>query len=85
MIDRIKNRRDIIYEVRVDGRAYTFTQGNDAVDFAWNLARHINKKSWESELPEIDIKLVLLEEEIIETEEKLELRCDEVLEKECEA
>ena len=62
------------------------------MDFARVASRHILKKSWESELPEIGVKIVTTQEEPKPAEEPAELdepwkgpRCDEQLEKECEA
>lgn len=78
--------RDFYYEVWIDGRVYKFLNGLDAMDFAKVASRHITKKSWESELPEIGVKIITVPEEpevVKEPEE--ELHCDEQLEKECEA
>lgn len=84
--------RDFYYEVWIDGRVYKFLNGLDAMDFAKVASRHITKKSWESEIPEIGVKIVTTQEEPEEPEvvEDLEEpwkgpRCDEQLEKECEA
>lgn len=78
--------RDFYYEVWIDGRVYKFLNGLDAMDFAKVASRHITKKSWESELPGISVKIIAVPEEpevVKEPEE--EIRCDEQLEKECEA
>lgn len=72
--------RETTYTVIVDGRYYSFGSGAAALEFAHLAARHILKKSWEKELPEITIKIVPVEEP-----EEEELHCDEELEKECEA
>ncbi len=79
------DNREFSYEVWIDGRTYKFSNGIDAMDFARVASRHILKKSWESEIPEIDVKIVTTQEEPEEPEVVEELHCDEQLEKECEA
>ena len=72
------------YYVKIDGRVFEFTEGESAMDFAETALFTITKKSWETEAPDIEIRLELEEEEPEEEPEE-ELRCDEELEKECEA
>lgn len=79
------DNREFSYEVWIDGRNYKFSNGIDAMDFARVASRHILKKSWESEIPEIGVKIVTTQEEPEEPEVVEEIRCDEQLEKECEA
>ena len=73
--------RETTYTVIVDGRYYSFGSGAAALEFAHLAARHILKRSWEKDLPEITIKIVPVEPE----PEEEELRCDEELERVCEA
>ena len=75
--------RDLKYIVIVDSRCFEFISARTALDFAQMATRQMIKKSWEAELPEVILKVVPVEEEPEEPEE--ELRCDEELEKECEA
>ena len=73
--------RTMVFNVKIDGRIYSFYSGVAALDFLVTAARSITQKSWESELPDLGIVLDIKEKE--EPEE--ELHCDEELEKECEA
>lgn len=76
------DNREFSYEVWIDGRTYKFSNGIDAMDFAGVASRHILKKSWEREIPEIGVMIVTTQEEPEVVEE---IHCDEQLEKECEA
>lgn len=71
------------YYVKIDGRVFEFTEGESAMEFAESALFTITKKSWETEAPDIEIRLALEEEEPEEPEE--EVTCDEKLEEECEA
>ena len=75
------------YYVKIDGRVFKFTESDSAMDFAEMALFTMTKKSWETEAPDIEIRLALEEEEPEEPapEEEEEIRCDEKLEKECEA
>lgn len=73
--------RTMVFNVKIDGRTFSFYSGVEALDFLVTAARAITKKSWESEIPDLGIVLDIKEPE--EPEE--EIRCDEQLEKECEA
>lgn len=75
--------RNLVFNVKIDGRTYTFRSGVTALDFLVTAARAITQKSWESELPDLGIVLNIEEQEEPKPEE--ELHCDEQLEKECEA
>lgn len=75
--------RTMVFNVRIDGRTFSFYSGVDALDFMTTAARAIVKKPWERELPDLGIVLDIVEPQ--EPEEPEELRCDEKLEKECEA
>lgn len=75
--------RDTTYTVIIDSRFYEFGSGAAALEFAHLAARHMTKKSWETELPDVMIKIVPVEPEEIEAEEPAEDL--EQLEKECEA
>lgn len=85
--------RTMIFNVKIDGRTFSFYSGVEAQDFLVTAARSISKKSWESELPGLGIELVIKDQEEpkpAEESEELEEpwkgpRCDEQLEKECEA
>lgn len=79
------NNRDFSYEVWIDGRNYKFSNGIDAMDFARVASRHILKKSWETEIPEIGVKIVTTQEEPEDPEEEPKPEDLEQLEKECEA
>lgn len=74
------------YYVKIDGRVFEFTEGDSAMEFAESALFTITKKSWETEAPDIEIRLALEEEEpeVVEEPEE-EIRCNEQLEKECEA
>ena len=82
--------RTMVFNVKIDGRTFTFYSGVEALDFLVAAARAITKKSWESGVPDLGIVLDIKEEEPKPEEEELEEpwkgpRCDEQLEKECEA
>lgn len=79
--------RTMVFNVKIDGRTFTFYSGMEALDFLVTAARAITKKSWESEIPDLGIVLDIKEpEEPVPGEEpEEEIRCDEQLEKECEA
>lgn len=79
--------RTMVFNVKIDGRTFTFYWGAEALDFLVTAARAITKKSWESEFPNLGIVLDIKEqEEPVQAEEpEEEIRCDEQLEKECEA
>lgn len=79
--------RTMVFNVRIDGRTFTFYSGVEALDFLVTAARAITKKSWESEIPDLGIVLDIKEQEEPKPEEEPEeeIRCDEQLEKECEA
>jgi hypothetical protein len=70
------------YYVKIDGRVFEFTEGESAMEFAESALFTITKKSWETEAPDIEIRLALEEEEPVLEEESEDL---EELEKECEA
>lgn len=70
--------RTMVFNVKIDGRTFSFYSGVEALDFLVTAARSISKKSWESELPDLGIYLDIKEPE--EPAEDLEQ-----LEKECEA
>lgn len=72
----------IKYYVKIDGRVFEFTESEPAMEFAEMAIYTIKKKPWETEEPDVEIRLVY-EEDPEEPEE--ELHCDEQLEKECEA
>ena len=74
--------RTIVFNVRIDGRTYSFNSGVGALDFLMAAARTITQKSWESELPELGIVLDI--QEMKEPEEE-PMESLEQLEKECEA
>lgn len=75
----------IKYYVKIDGRVFEFTESEEAMEFAEMAIYTIMKKSWETEAPDIEIRLALEEEEPEEPEAVEEIHCDEQLEKECEA
>lgn len=75
--------KDFKYTVIIDGRSYEFTGGRTALEFANIAIEHMIKKSWETELPDVAIKVELVEEELEEEEE--DIHCDEELERVCEA
>lgn len=79
--------RTMVFNVRIDGRTFSFYSGVEALDFLVTAARTITQKSWESELPDLGIVLDLKEQEKPKPAEEPEeeLHCDEQLEKECEA
>lgn len=86
--------RTMVFNVKIDGRTFSFYSGVEALDFLVTAARAITKKSWESEIPGLGIELDIKEqEEPKPAEEPAEgpyepwkgPRCDEQLEKECEA
>lgn len=79
--------RTMVFNVRIDGRTFSFYSGVEALDFLVTAARAITKKSWESEIPDLGIVLDIKEPEepVPEEEPEEEIRCDEQLEKECEA
>lgn len=76
--------RTMVFNVKIDGRTFSFYSGVEALDFLVSAARTITQKSWESELPDLGIELVIKEQEeprpTVEPAEDLEQ-----LEKECEA
>ncbi len=75
--------RTMVFNVKIDGRTFTFYSGMEALDFLVAAARAITKKSWESEIPDLGIVLVIKEpEEPKPAEEPADL---EELEEECEA
>lgn len=80
---KVIDDRDFTYDVWIDGRVYKFYYANDAVEFARCAARHIVKKSWEPTVPEVNVRIVVIEPEEPKPEE--EVTCDEKLEEECEA
>lgn len=75
------------YYVKIDGRVFEFTEGESAMEFAESALFTITKKSWETEAPDIEIRLALEEEEPEEPtpEEEEEIRCDEKLEEDPDA
>lgn len=72
--------RTMVFNVKIEGRTFSFYSGVEALDFLVTAARAITKKSWESEIPDLGIVL-----DIKEPAPEEEIRCDEQLEKECEA
>ena len=76
----------IKYYVKIDGRVFEFTESEEAMQFAEMAIYTITKKSWETEEPDIEIRLVY-EEDPEETAEKLPegVVSVEQLEEECEA
>lgn len=83
----MRTLRTIVFNVRIDGRTYSFNSGVGALDFLMAAARTITQKPWENGLPELGIVLDIKEMEEPKQEEEPEedLHCDEQLEKECEA
>ena len=83
----MRTLRTIVFNVRIDGRTYSFNSGVGALDFLMAAARTITQKPWENDLPELGIVLDIkeLEEPKPEEEPEEDLHCDEQLEKECEA
>lgn len=79
--------RTMVFNVKIDGRTFSFYSGVDALDFLVLAARTITQKSWESELPDLGIELTIKEQEEPKPAEEPEeeIHCDEQLEKECEA
>lgn len=77
--------RTMVFNVKIDGRTFTFYSGMEALDFLVTAARAITKKSWESDIPDLGIVLDIKDQEEPAPEEEEELHCDEQLEKECEA
>ena len=75
--------RTMVFNVKIDGRTFSFYSGVDALDFMVSAARTMTRKPWESEIPDIGIVLDIKDLEEPKPEE--ELHCDEQLEKECEA
>lgn len=73
----------IKYYVKIDGRVFEFTESEAAMEFAEMAIYTITKKSWETEEPEVEIRLVY-EEDPEETEEEPAEDLEQ-LEKECEA
>lgn len=78
----MRTLRTIVFNVRIDGRTYSFNSGVGALDFLMAAARTITQKPWENGLPELGIVLDIKELEEPKPEE--DLHCDEELEKECE-
>lgn len=76
--------RTMVFNVKIDGRTFTFYSGMEAFDFLVTAARAITKKPWESELPDIGIVLNIKEQEEPKPAEEPAEDLEE-LEKECEA
>lgn len=69
--------RTMVFNVKIDGRTFTFYSGVEALDFLVAAARAITMKSWESEIPDLGIVLDIKEqEEPAEDPEKLEEECE---------
>lgn len=59
----------VMYYVKIDGRVFEFTEAESAMEFAESALFTITKNSWETEVPDIEIRLALEEEEPEDPEE----------------
>lgn len=76
--------RTMVFNVKIDGRTFSFYSGVEALDFLVTAARSISKKSWESEIPDLGIMLDIKEQEEPKPAEEPAEDLEQ-LEKECEA
>lgn len=76
--------RTMVFNVKIDGRTFTFYSGMEALEFLVTAARAITKKSWESEIPDLGIVLDIKEQEEPKPAEEPAEDLEQ-LEKECEA
>jgi hypothetical protein len=74
----------MVFNVKIDGRTFTFYSGMEALDFLVSAARAITQKSWESELPDLGIVLDIKDQEEPKPAEEPAEDLEQ-LEKECEA
>lgn len=75
--------RTLVFNVRIDGRTFSFYSGVEALVFLVTAARTITQKSWESELPDLGIVLDIKEQEEPKPAEEPAEDLEQ-LEKECE-
>ena len=81
--------KDIHYTVKVGDKTFEFENGRSALQFADSARMTCSELTWDDEPQPITIELfpIIEEEDEEEDDEETEpeLRCDEQLEKECEA
>ena len=77
--------KDIHYTVKVGDKTFEFESGRLALQFAESARMTCSELTWDDEPQPITIDLFPIIEEEDDEESEEEIRCDEQLEKECEA
>ena len=77
--------KDIHFTVRVGDKTFEFENGRSALQFAESARMTCSALTWDDEPLPVTIELFPIIEEEDDEEPEEEIRCDEQLEKECEA